>query len=65
MDDKTRELYAQLLYTAAMSDPHTGLGSIILNVATHMCVNDTIYAKFMDDVHHRRNIYGVDKTMEE
>lgn len=57
MDDKTRELYAELLYTAAMSSPYSGLGSIILNVAAQMCVDDAIYAQFMEGVHLRRETY--------
>lgn len=61
MDEQTRDLYAHLLFTAIVSSPHSGLGSVVLNVAAQLCVADDIYAKFMEDVHQKRETYKINK----
>lgn len=49
-----REYYAKLIYLAAKHDPHSGIGSIILNVAAQLCCdNAAVYDRFRRDVQNR------------
>lgn len=54
--NEDREFYAQLLYSAALHDPHSGIASIILNVAAQLCQIDVIYDAFKCDVELKRSL---------
>lgn len=54
MNQQTRDYCTQLLYTAIISDPHSGLGSVILSTAAQLCTDDAICAQFVQDVRDRR-----------
>lgn len=54
-----REYYARLLYLAATHDPHSGIATIILNVAAQLCCdNAAVDDAFRRDVQNRSSNNG-------